>query len=684
MGTFDNIAKGSSTSSFWMDPSYFRGGSSLSDKERSSADLLKLAGVRRSIANFVKIVTGKNIPVQFKTGGSYTDGKRVVISADLSKFDSVCGTALHEGSHILLSNFDLLRDLSSDPEKHLGSKFIKQMVKKYGKSEQEVKKYFAGMAKQMCNYVEDRRIDNYIYTTAPGYQGYYDALYDEHWNSKEIDKGIKSDLYREENWESYGFRVINLTNAERDLDALKGLNEIWKEINLADIARIKSSKQALEVAVNVVQIIEKYTDAVWPPDQQPENGEGEKGEGDGEEGDGQDGDSGEKAEGENSEGKPGENKDTDEGGKVDGDTKNTPPSETPNANPELSDAEVEKLMDDIQKQKDFLDGKLEQKELSDEQGRMLKAMEEAGTEQKEVCKNSPMMKNGSGFSSCSVIVVKNMTKQLIDSNPFGIHYRAPYNEETVKMGMALGRQLGKKLQIRNESQSLKTTRLRNGKIDERLIHSLGFGAEQVFEKTFVDQFNPVSLHISIDASGSMDGEKWVKTQTAVVAIAKAASMVSNLDVVISYRHTANTGRTNKPLVLIAYDSRKDDISKVKALFPYLRATGGTPESLCFEAIQDLMVEGGVNQDSYFINFSDGEPYFGSGEIQYYGQSAIRHTKQMMDSFRRRGIKILSYFISSYHTDSDEFKQMYGKEASFVEVTKVLPLTKTLNKLFTTK
>ena len=49
----------------------------------------------------------------------------------------------------------------------------------------------------MLNYVEDRRIDYYVFSSSPGYKGYYQALYDKYFNSKIIDKGLKSDMLRD-------------------------------------------------------------------------------------------------------------------------------------------------------------------------------------------------------------------------------------------------------------------------------------------------------------------------------------------------------------------------------------------------------------------------------------------------------------------------------------------------------
>ena len=54
--------------------------------------------------------------------------------------------------------------------------------------------------------------------------------------------------------------------------------------------------------------------------------------------------------------------------------------------------------------------------------------------------------------------------------------------------------------------------------------------------------------------------------------------------------------------------------------------------------------------------------------------------------RKKGIKILSYFISGMevNTVNDSFRRMYGKASSNVNTTTLIPLTKTLNNLFLTK
>jgi hypothetical protein len=126
----------------------------------------------------------------------------------------------------------------------------------------------------------------------------------------------------------------------------------------------------------------------------------------------------------------------------------------------------------------------------------------------------------------------------------------------------------------------------------------------------------------------------------------------------------------------------------------LCAGGTTPESLCYEAMMKNFLEGVRGEDNYFINYSDGEPYFqGSGDgnrIYYYGENAERHCKKMMKMIRNNGIKVMSYFI--YDTSWERvmgnsrssFTRMYGKDACFINPTNMMEVAKSMNKKFLEK
>jgi hypothetical protein len=226
-------------------------------------------------------------------------------------------------------------------------------------------------------------------------------------------------------------------------------------------------------------------------------------------------------------------------------------------------------------------------------------------------------------------------------------------------------------------------RQKHGKIDKRMISSLGFGNENVFSYIETDSYKKANLHISIDASGSMGGSKWCNTITNVVALCKAVDMIQNLSIQVSFRTTSG----NLPYIVMAYDSRKDKFSKVKQMFPALNSGGTTPEGLCFEAIMKNFLSANNDMDSYFLNISDGEPYFGTSNYDYSGTPAFEHTRKMVKQMEGMGIKTLSYYVEEWNRNNEPstgFKTMYGKSARAIDVTNVSQITKTMNELFLQK
>ena len=83
-------------------------------------------------------------------------------------------------------------------------------------------------------------------------------------------------------------------------------------------------------------------------------------------------------------------------------------------------------------------------------------------------------------------------------------------------------------------------------------------------------------------------------------------------------------------------------------------------------------------DNYFINFSDGQPYYSNNEVYYYGAPAQNHCRKMVKVMKNNGIKILSYFISEYSYESDvaAFKSMYGNDAAFINPSNMMEVAKT--------
>ena len=641
---------------------------------KKGKDLIGLAGHKRAISNFVRIVSGQNIPVNFMTrGDSYTDGKSVTIGSNINEknFDHVVGLALHEGSHIACSDFNAFRD-------------ARQLTKvRNFDMTSERSEFFRGM----INYIEDRRVDSLVFKSSPGYKGYYHSLYEKYFNGKKVAKGLGSTMYRELDFESYMFRIINFTNGGTELNALPRLADIYRLIDMKNILRLKSTDDAIELAKSVSEIIFGLVD----------ESEG-KGEGQNQNQNGQD------EENTDSEGSPSEdnNDSSSDGEESSDDGSQTSDSAPSNSDEESEESEGEELSERQQKQikkmfedqKEMLDGKTKKTKLTKKDQSVVSALSNSNTEMVDT--------GNTEIGSVKTVVIPSLTAELIESKAFpffrsldsnSYEYTAAWGGgkqmiEAIANGFRLGAILGKKLKVRGEEKDLIFTRQNTGKINKRLISELGFGNDSVFSQIQKESFNKANLHISIDGSGSMNGEKFQKAVTSAVAMCKAADMAGNIHVVVDVRYTFN----DNPVVVVVYNSKKDKLTKIKSLWKTLRVSGTTPESLCYEAIMKKFL-GCVNgEDNYFINYSDGSPWFSAGsrnnkEVYYGGERAVRHARKMVKMMKNNGMKIMSYFISGgYMSDSerDTFTKMYGKDASFIDPTNMMNVAKSMNKKFLEK
>jgi hypothetical protein len=747
-GTKDYLTKGKSyASSFWYDDydtSYdvleTYGGFKKQDLDlyKKTNNLYKLASVRRAISNFVQIVTQKNIPVTFATkSDSKTDGKRVILSADVDdKFDVSVGLALHEGSHIILSDFKLLsnmndmlcnyerlkRQINQVTETEIESGVtnltwniqstddaIKTYTEQYPKYTDLFNEMYLSTGKigskgsmndeifniisSLTNWVEDRRIDMHIFKTAPGYRDYYTQMYDNYFNDKIVTKGIASDEYTDETFEAYMFRIINLMNENTDLSKLKGLRAIYRMVNLKDISRLTSTKDSFQLAIDILAEILKtvpYDNAQMMKGKG--KGKGESGDGDGEveitdieDGDDEDSEMG-GASG-NASGQVTAKMSNGDGNGDDADTK-----------VKLSDNAKRQLDKKIQKQKDFINGNIKKKNVQKSELEKLKDIQESDTELVRV--GNSMDRYGTTMKGVDCIVVKRLTENMLKSDDFPFSNNdwntndvKIWAEDEVRRGTTLGTLLGKKLQVRSESRETIFSRLKKGKIDGRMVASLGYENENVFFTNEVDQFKKANLHISIDYSGSMSGDKLRKCIVSTVAIVKACEMARNINVQVSIRSTDRGGQC-LPYVAIIHDSRRDTFRQFARYMSILQANNTTPEGLCFEAILKQLVPSTNESQSYFLNFSDGQPSYsisrGSDEIQYSGEPAAIHTKQQVKKIRESGIDVLSYFITDYGSNFEHssdwrvFKTMYGNDAKYVNVENMFEVAKTMNELFLSK
>lgn len=689
-------------SSFWMDEDsdiYSRFGG-LGTEVKSSSDLfkvIKLNNYRRAVTNFVKIVTNMDIPVTWFNGGSYTDSKTINLTSDIkdNNFDVTVGLALHEASHIKLTDFQILVDLFDGKI---------QSVRDLETKHQRMCK---DLVKEMLNWIEDRRIDHYIFSTSPGYKAYYHKLYDYYWNDKAVDRGFNSKTYCDPSQvSSYEFHIINMLNPLFNAKALPGLEEIAKLIDVRNISRLKSTSEVLEVAVAVVDVI--FTNTQAAKDESQDGGKGEKGEGE------------ESQEGEGGEGSEGGEGNESEGGE----------SELR----ELTDKEAQQVQKALDNMRNFLDGVTDkkrttkglQKQLDNTATESMQIQSVGGTE--GVNATSSILMDGITSALSDLFAKEDLVKELEDKRTatkdsktrselytqlqevrreLGDHpMRRYFNEvswrnETqsvaVRKGLEMGALLGKKLQLHNESRERMDNRLRSGKIDNRRLAHAGYGIDSIFHQITIDKYKKANLHISLDGSGSMHGSNWDSAAQMTAAIAKAITYTQNINLQVSIRGTSGTGGIEIPLVINIYDSRKNGLNHLARALSEYTCASSTPEGLCFEAMykQNQLVTGTNDLDSYFLNISDGMP----GMNGYGGYEAVHHTAKWVNKMTNdHKIKLMSFFLSDNYTDNMErllsdfnnswggkaFRQMYGRDAAVVNPQSVMDIARELNKKFMTK
>jgi hypothetical protein len=615
------------------------------------------------MANYVHIVTGKNIPVEIKGQDSYTDGSSVTISADIKpeELDVAVGLALHEGSHIHLTDFTILPNLANE---------AKEFWKDYDSKPNNNR-----LLKDILNVVEDRRIDNFIYTTSPGCTGYYVALYKKYFQSAKIDKSLISKRYNKQTPADYMFHIINFANANRKLDTLPGLEDIWNLLDLYTIQRLKNTKEALGVSVEILKVIL----ANVPDSQQDYKGMGDlKGRPQGQASEEEQQEEGQQQQSSGTQ--PEDDKEEEDGSGGGGKGQEEGEEQDGAGGSGESDDDMDSILDQLG---DFLEHEMEKKELSRSDSNQLESLKGGNVDIQQIGKDKDEWGGTSTIPNTTAVVVNKLTKPLVDSGVINGLSSHPINEQAVKEGILMGKKLAHYLRARQETRTLKTTRLKNGRMDRRLISQLGYGDYEVFSNVTETISNSAHIHISIDASGSMGGQKIYKSIKTAVAIATAATKIQGIDCVIDFRHQTENGQ---PCVIVGYDSRTQKPSELR-MIQYVNTDALTPEGLCYEAVLDYLVKTDRGKDSYLINFSDGYPAFtvrnpGGKSVRYKGELAYKHTKKQIDAIKKKGINVLSYFIE-YGTsgEPDEaFKKMYGNSAVAIDTDNLQQVARTVNKL----
>lgn len=570
---------------YWMDLRYF-------DDENP----IFLAQVQRGITNFVKILTGKDIPVQYAVSGdSMTDGETVYIASNIKEdtIDHTVGLALHEASHVLLTDFDYL-----NKEKGTVLKRI------YNVPEEDHDNVFT-----LVNFIEDKRIDNYVYSTAPGYQYYYERLYKDSFYNNIVDENLQNDLFIKPTWDAYFFRIINIFNRNSDLTKLPGLQEVYDLIDIKNINRLQSTRDSVKIAVGIYNIIKQYL--------------------------------------------------VEEDKEDDGENQN-----------ESNNSQEDKIQNHVDKQKNFINSQYRKRRVHKKVRDQVNKLAQSETK----IDNYPISQN----TSIPTLITKDWEEYF--TSPFN------HNEEVVNKGLFLGKQLLKKLKIRNTVKKDIFENQKKGKLNSNKLYQALFN-ENLFYRIEKEDYKNVFIHISLDLSGSMRGDKLKQTIQTAVAIAYASCNLKDFDVEISLRGTIDSNKkinqtTNQvPLLAYAFDSRKNSIKDLQK-FKKLITCGMTPEGICLDQIRKNLPSPSYYQEVYLVNISDGLPNISSAAYNF--STAINHTARVVNEYKKGNIGLLSYFIHDTwdrtQRAEETFKTMYGKNAQYIDINNISSVANTINNL----
>ena len=561
---------------YWMDLQQF-----------DDQDPIFLAQVQKGITNFVKILTEKDIPVEYATtGDSMTDGKTVYIASNIKKntIDYTVGLALHEASHVLLTDFAYLN-------KERG----KILETKWNIPKEDIDNVFT-----LINFVEDKRIDHYIHSTAPGYQFYYEELYRKSFYNKIIDNNLQTDNFTTPTWDAYFFRIINIFNKNSDLNKLPGLKEVRELLTYNQINELKSTQDSVKIAVLIYNIIKPYIQKEDEP---------------------------------------------------------------------LNNQEY-KAREQVERQKDFINSKYRKKRITKKVKEQVNKLANSNTK----------------LNTCTIS--KNTNIPVIVTNDWESYFASNFThyEKSVERGLFFGKKLLSKLKNRNNIRKDIFENQKKGKLHSNKLFKSSF-REDIFYKIEKEDFKNTFIHISLDLSGSMRGDKLEKTIQTAIAIAYAACYLKNFDVEISLRGTdALSGMPNRdtrktPLLAYAFNSKVNNVKDLHK-FKSLTTCGMTPEGICLDEIRKNLPKSSYYQEVFLLNISDGLPNIGLNE--YSSNAAIKHTAKVIKHYKKDNVGVLSYYIhdtwDKSQNSKDAFNMMYGKDAKYIDVDNISLVGKTINNM----
>jgi len=687
-------------SSYWLDIDQFK-------YDSANVDLVDMMEYRQTIKNFVTILTGKDIPVKFKTSkrpsgshspdGSFTDGKSIQIAAlrRNSKFDVNVGLALHEASHVVLTDFsisDTFRDADYG-DTFLSGRFreIASKLRCYP----EILLPLSSAWHMMTNLFEDVRIDEYVIKSAPGYKGYYDALYEEYLYCDAVKNMMLDSRYRSLEVNNYIKHLLVYKRPDRIPNALPGLAEMYDIIDNTDIAGMSNTYEVAEFAgemlIKVCEAIESARQNSMGKNQDGKNTSSSpeaKPQGDDNSQDDSNGDSAEDTQSTDASGSNNRvTSDTDDSAE---DVNDTNDIELEIADPvDLKPKEQKQVDKAIKELNDFINHKLNENgpgggSVKEGDAKLMNRMDE-----KARITKLPDFNNIK-----SIYIPKVKPSDYIGKNrQIGRMYKVNPDSSSrfdlsIKQGLQAAKLIERRLSIREEERVTVHNHLKSGRVDNRRL-AYATVVDDIFKKSYIESYPESYIHISVDASSSMSGGRIHSAIEMLVALVKGTENLNSIHLKIDFRGTMSfKGAPETAVSVVAYDSKYNSVNDFLTYIRYMSLNSITPESLCYEAIAKDMMRDAAGKHALFITLTDGEPNMTNTSRHQMGYNYITagpHIQKMMKKFHGANIATLAYFIdgdesrlNSHYGPEFRFKESYGSAGHFIKSGDFRKLLTTIN------
>lgn len=639
------------------------------DGEDPIARAMRLSNIRKGVADFVRIVCKKDIPVRFSLGQqSYTDGEHVVVisaSNNPKHLDSMVGLALHEGSHVLLSaNWLEFMSVNRFRFMVMNDKMVKN-ARKLNRSENQMAKDFH----LIMNFLEDRRIDTWMYDHAMGYRPYYEMMYRRYFYSKRITQRLKHPKFRKPYLRNYEMHLINMFSDEADPTALPGLDKIWRTVDLPNIRRYnddprwagwqtktRSVQRSLEpdianllltvngsvtglhlpsmplIVQDAVTILETvYENAELAqtdsnaPSQQPQcnnpqpssNGTPQKvnipievwdmfGEDSADEDVEDDLDNENDPDPDDAESGPESDDNLDVPNSSEGSEDGAEGGTTPK-DESATEGESDEELSDEDVQDTLKDLEKQRKFTSGETEKTALDRDTQSLVDQLEAAGAEIRSVGEGdFQGAGKVVVYHKYDERVIGESYPFAPDARIYPESLQ-AVKDGMRIGSVLAHRIRVMADESTMKYSRQTHGRLDKRLVHELGFDSENVFATEFTVASKPVMVDLSVDSSGSMSGMKWKSALTLAVALAYAAHKNRKLRVRINLRTTDHTNIVVGIVYDSKEDNFSKITKLFKYLRPTGGTPEGLAFEAIRREILQHVKQTRRYFINLSDGLP-----------------------------------------------------------------------------